>query len=151
MDENRALFRALSLEKLVTAIFIGLITFVAGLNVLVVLTMTVTDKARDIAVLVAMGARRAQIRRIFVMQGFVVGGIGTLCGLDWRIRTELDGGRVAIDSAECRDVRDPVRAVPFERIGRDMDCCGIGRNLQPRDARAGAGGVAHPAGRDPPI
>src|SRR5580704_2539405 len=43
MDENRALFRALSLEKLVTAIFIGLITFVAGLNILVVLTMTETD------------------------------------------------------------------------------------------------------------
>jgi lipoprotein-releasing system permease protein len=81
MDENRALFRALSLEKLVTAIFIGLITFVAGLNVLVVLTMTVTDKARDIAVLVAMGARRAQIRRIFVLQGLVVGGVGTLLGL----------------------------------------------------------------------
>jgi lipoprotein-releasing system permease protein len=81
MDENRALFRALSLEKLVTAIFIGLITFVAGLNVLVVLTMTVTDKARDIAILVAMGARRSQIRRIFVLQGLVVGGVGTLLGL----------------------------------------------------------------------
>src|SRR5271154_2218736 len=58
MDENRALFRALSLEKLVTALFIGLITFVAGLNILVVLTMTVTDRARDVAVLMAMGARR---------------------------------------------------------------------------------------------
>ncbi|MFZ0738617.1 MAG: ABC transporter permease [Candidatus Acidiferrales bacterium] len=81
MDENRALFRALSLEKLVTALFIGLITFVAGLNILVVLTMTVTDKTRDIAVLVAMGARRAQIRRIFVLQGFVVGALGTLLGL----------------------------------------------------------------------
>jgi lipoprotein-releasing system permease protein len=81
MEENRALFRALSLEKLVTAFFIGLITFVAGLNILVVLTMTVTDKARDIAVLVAMGARRSQIRRIFVLQGFVVGAIGTICGL----------------------------------------------------------------------
>src|SRR5580704_19566658 len=66
MDENRALFRALSLEKLVTALFIGLITFVAGLNILVVLTMTVTDRARDIAVLMAMGARSAQIRKIFV-------------------------------------------------------------------------------------
>src|SRR5882757_7355122 len=50
-DENRALFRALRLEKLVTALFIGLITFVAGLNILVMLAMTVTDRARDIAVL----------------------------------------------------------------------------------------------------
>ena len=81
MDENRALFRALSLEKLVTALFIGLITFVAGLNILVVLTMTVTDRARDIAVLMAMGARREQIRRIFMLQGLVVSIAGTLAGL----------------------------------------------------------------------
>jgi lipoprotein-releasing system permease protein len=81
MDENRALFRALSLEKLVTALFIGLITFVAGLNILVVLTMTVTDRARDIAVLMAMGARRQQIRKIFILQGLVVSITGTLVGL----------------------------------------------------------------------
>jgi lipoprotein-releasing system permease protein len=81
MEENRALFRALRLEKLVTAIFIGLITFVAGLNVLVVLSMTVTDKARDIAVLMSMGARREQIRRIFLWQGITIGATGTLAGL----------------------------------------------------------------------
>jgi lipoprotein-releasing system permease protein len=81
MDENRALFRALSLEKLVTALFIGLITFVAGLNILVVLTMTVTDRSRDIAVLVAMGARREQIRKIFVLQGLAVSIAGTVAGL----------------------------------------------------------------------
>ena len=76
MDENRALFRALRLEKLVTALFIGLITFVAGLNILVVLAMTVSDRARDIAVLMAMGARRQQIRKIFVLLGVAVGGVG---------------------------------------------------------------------------
>lgn len=81
MDENRALFRALSLEKLVTALFIGLITFVAGLNILVVLTMTVTDRARDIAVLMALGARRPQIRKIFILQGLVVSIAGTIVGL----------------------------------------------------------------------
>ncbi len=81
MDENRALFRALSLEKLVTALFIGLITFVAGLNILVVLTMTVTERARDIAVLMALGSRRRQIRRIFVLQGLVVSIAGTVVGL----------------------------------------------------------------------
>jgi len=81
MDENRALFRALSLEKLVTALFIGLITFVAGLNILVVLTMTVTDRARDIAVLMAMGTRRRQIRRIFVLQGLAVSIVGIIAGL----------------------------------------------------------------------
>src|SRR5215467_3600464 len=81
VEENRALFRALRLEKLVTAIFIGLITFVAGLNILVVLSMTVTDKARDIAVLRSMGARRQQIRAIFLCQGITIGAVGTVAGL----------------------------------------------------------------------
>ena len=81
MEENKALFRALKLEKLVTAIFIGLITFVAGLNILVVLSMSVTDKARDIAVLLSMGARREQIRRIFLLQGLAIGASGTVLGL----------------------------------------------------------------------
>jgi lipoprotein-releasing system permease protein len=80
-DENRALFRALHLEKLVTALFIGLITFVAGLNILVVLAMTVTDRARDIAVLMSLGTYRAQVRNIFVLQGLTVGVVGTIAGL----------------------------------------------------------------------
>jgi len=66
---------------LVTAIFIGLITFVAGLNILVVLSMTVTDKARDIAVLRSMGARREHIRKIFLLQGVAIGTTGTFAGL----------------------------------------------------------------------
>jgi lipoprotein-releasing system permease protein len=81
MEENRALFRALKLEKLVTAIFIGLITFVAGLNILVVLSMTVTEKARDIAVLLSMGARPEQVRKIFLLQGIAIGATGTIAGL----------------------------------------------------------------------
>lgn len=81
MEENRPLFRALRLEKLVTAIFIGLITFVAGLNILAVLSMTVTDKARDVAVLLSMGARREQVRKIFLWQGIAIGACGTLVGL----------------------------------------------------------------------
>jgi lipoprotein-releasing system permease protein len=81
MEQNRALFRALRLEKVVTATFIGLITFVAALNILVVLAMTVTEKARDIAVLMAMGARRNQVRNIFLWQGLTVAGGGTIIGL----------------------------------------------------------------------
>jgi lipoprotein-releasing system permease protein len=80
-EENQGLFRAMSVEKLADAIFIGLITFVAGLNVLVVLAMTVTDKAHDIAVLITLGARRIQVRNIFVIQGFLVGVAGTAIGL----------------------------------------------------------------------
>jgi lipoprotein-releasing system permease protein len=81
MEENHALFSALRLEKLVTAIFIGLITFVAGLNIIVVLSMTVTDRARDIAVLMAMGAKREQVRGVFFLQGLTIGTIGTFAGL----------------------------------------------------------------------
>lgn len=81
MESNGALFHALHLEKLVTAIFIGLISFVAGLNILVVLSMTVTDKAKDIAVLVSIGARREQVRRIFLLEGITIGAMGTILGL----------------------------------------------------------------------
>jgi lipoprotein-releasing system permease protein len=81
IQENRALFRALRLEKLVTAIFIGLITFVAGLNILVVLSMTVTDKAKDIAVLLSFGTRREQVRKIFLLQGITIGAAGIVAGL----------------------------------------------------------------------
>src|ERR1700704_6057880 len=81
MEENRGLFRALRLGKMGAAIFIRLITFVAGLNILVVLSMTVTDKARDIAVLMSMGARRKQIGTIFLWQGIIIGAVGTISGL----------------------------------------------------------------------
>lgn len=81
MESNGALFHALHLEKLVTAIFIGLISFVAGLNILVVLSMTVTDKAKDIAVLVSIGARREQVRSIFLLEGITIGATGTILGL----------------------------------------------------------------------
>jgi lipoprotein-releasing system permease protein len=81
MEEQRALFRALRLERLVTAIFIGLITLVAGLNILVVLSMTVTDRAKDIAVLRSMGSRSRQLRNIFLWQGFTIGATGTIMGL----------------------------------------------------------------------
>jgi len=81
MEAQRALFRALRLEKLVTAIFIGLITLVAGLNILVVLSMTVTDRAKDIAVLRSLGSRSVQIRNLFLCQGLAIGATGTLLGL----------------------------------------------------------------------
>jgi lipoprotein-releasing system permease protein len=81
MEQQRALFRALRLEKLVTAIFIGLITLVAGLNILVVLSMTVTDRAKDIAVLRSMGSRSRQLRNIFLLQGSTIGAAGTILGL----------------------------------------------------------------------
>jgi lipoprotein-releasing system permease protein len=80
MEQNRALFRALRLERLVTFITIGLIVFVAALNILISLTMMVMEKTKDIAVLLSMGARKSQIRRLFVAQGVLIGLIGTSIG-----------------------------------------------------------------------
>ena len=81
MEQNKAIFRALRLERLVTFITIGLIVFVAALNILISLTMMVMEKTRDIAVLMSMGTRKSQVRRIFISQGVLIGGIGTAIGL----------------------------------------------------------------------
>lgn len=81
MEQNRALFSALRLERTVTVITIGLIVFVAALNILISLVMMVMEKYRDIAVLVSMGARRRQIRNIFLLQGVLIGVAGTALGL----------------------------------------------------------------------
>jgi lipoprotein-releasing system permease protein len=81
MDQNRALLNALRLEKVVSVITVGLIQLVAALNILVVLVMLVMEKNRDIAILMAMGARRSQIQRVFVIQAMVISGVGCLLGL----------------------------------------------------------------------
>jgi lipoprotein-releasing system permease protein len=81
MQQNKALFRALRLERLVTFITIGLIVFVAALNILISLTMMVMEKTRDIAVLMSMGTRKSQVRRIFIAQGVLIGVVGTAIGL----------------------------------------------------------------------
>jgi len=81
MEQNKALFRALRLERLVTFITIGLIVFVAALNILISLTMMVMEKTRDIAVLMSMGTRKSQVRRVFIAQGLLIGVLGTAIGL----------------------------------------------------------------------
>jgi lipoprotein-releasing system permease protein len=81
MEQNKALFHALRLERLVTFITIGLIVFVAALNILISLIMLVMEKTKDIAVLMSMGTRRAQIRNLFIAQGLLIGMSGTVIGL----------------------------------------------------------------------
>jgi lipoprotein-releasing system permease protein len=81
MEVNRELFRALKLEQVVTFIVIALIVIVAALNILIALTMMVMEKTRDIAVLMSFGVQPGQVRRIFLMQGFLISVIGTALGL----------------------------------------------------------------------
>lgn len=80
-DQNKQLLHALKMERAVTVITIGLIELIAGLNILITLTMVVLTKYKDIAVLIAMGARRKQIARIFMLQGLLIGLVGTAVGL----------------------------------------------------------------------
>jgi len=93
MEQNRALFRALRLERAVTFLTIGLIVFVAALNILISLIMMVMEKTKDIAVLLSMGARRRQVRAIFVFQGVLIGLIGTVAGLILGYGIALAGAR----------------------------------------------------------
>jgi lipoprotein-releasing system permease protein len=79
-DVNGALFSALWLEKMAISITIGLIVMVAALNIIASLVLLVMEKSRDIAILKTMGASAASIRRIFMLQGLVIGFIGTLAG-----------------------------------------------------------------------
>jgi lipoprotein-releasing system permease protein len=81
MEQNRQILGALRMERVVTIITIGLIELIAALNILITLTMLVMEKYRDISILMSMGARREQIRRIFMLQGVIIGVIGTIIGL----------------------------------------------------------------------
>ena len=81
MEQNRELFRALKLEQVVTFIVIALIVLVAALNILIALTMMVMEKTRDIAVMMSFGVEPGQVRRIFLLQGFLISLIGTVVGL----------------------------------------------------------------------
>jgi lipoprotein-releasing system permease protein len=81
MEENKPLFHALKMEKVVTYITIGLIVFVAALNILISLIMMVMEKTKDIAVLMSLGTKKKQIRRVFIAQGVLIGVIGTAIGL----------------------------------------------------------------------
>jgi lipoprotein-releasing system permease protein len=81
MERNRQVMNALRMERAVTVITIGLIELVAALNILIVLVMMVMEKYKDIAVLMSMGARREQIRNIFMLQGVLIGVVGSVIGL----------------------------------------------------------------------
>jgi lipoprotein-releasing system permease protein len=81
MEQYHQILDALSMERIVTAVTIGLIEIVAAMNILITLIMMVMEKNREIAVLMSMGATRRQIRKIFMLQGALIGVVGTALGL----------------------------------------------------------------------
>ncbi len=79
-DMYRNLFSALKLEKIAMFIILTFIVLVAAFNIIISLIMLVMEKSRDIAVLKALGATSDRIMRIFIVQGMVVGVVGTFLG-----------------------------------------------------------------------
>ena len=93
MQLNRNLFSALKLEKVMMFLLLVLITLVASFNIVSTLTMIVSEKQREIAVLKAMGSTRKAIMRIFMLNGLIIGLTGTVIGIPlgyaflWLIQT----------------------------------------------------------------
>ena len=81
MEQNKQLLGALKMERIVSLITIGLIQLIAALNIFITLVMMVMEKQRDIAILLSMGTRQEQIRRIFIYQGLLIGVVGSVLGL----------------------------------------------------------------------
>jgi lipoprotein-releasing system permease protein len=80
-EQNRSLFQALKLEKMGMGVILLLIVIVAAFNIVSTLIMVVTDKTREIGILKAMGLPARSVRRIFLVQGVVIGAVGTTLGL----------------------------------------------------------------------
>jgi lipoprotein-releasing system permease protein len=78
---NHNLFTALTLQKLVLVIILTLIIIVAAVNMISALTMMVTDKTREIAILKSMGATSRSVALIFQVVGLAIGGVGTILGV----------------------------------------------------------------------
>ncbi len=116
-EQNSALFRALNLEKLGMGLILLLIIIVAAFNVVSTLTMVVRDKTREIGILKAMGLPSAAVRRIFLMQGLVIGIVGTCTGLAVGVAAGFTIDRyklIALDPQVYFIDHLPVRLQPFD-------------------------------------
>jgi lipoprotein-releasing system permease protein len=127
IQQNQSLFSALWLEKVAIGITIGLIVMVAALNIVATLVLMVMEKHKDIAILVSMGASRAAITRVFMLQGTLIGAAGTLTGaaLGWTACRVLDHFkliRVPVDVYQ-------VSYVPFTLLPWDATVVVIGAVL----------------------
>ena len=124
---NQSLFSALWLEKTAIAITIGLIVMVAALNIVATLILMVMEKHQDIAILVSMGASRGAITRIFMLQGTLIGAVGTLVGglLGFTACQILDRYRLLKIPEDVYQVS----YVPFHLLPRDAALVVVGAVL----------------------
>jgi lipoprotein-releasing system permease protein len=108
METNQSLFSALWLEKMVTAIFVSFIVGVAALNIVANQIMIVMQKTRDIAILRSMGATARSIMLVFMLQGSIIGTLGTAVG-----------AALGVGSADSRHL--PAGAIP-RGVPSDSTC-----------------------------
>ena len=116
-DMNQSLFSALWLEKMAISFTIGLIVMVAALNIVASLILLVMEKHRDIAILKTMGASAKSVTIIFMLQGLIIGVVGTGVGasLGYLIARILDHYkliRVPVDVYQISHV--PFKVLPFD-------------------------------------
>lgn len=96
MEMNKNLFAALRLEKRVMFIILSLIVLVAAFNIITTLIMVVMEKSKDIAILKSMGAKSGSIMNIFILQGVIIGAIGTLLGAAGGIAVALNLSKISV-------------------------------------------------------
>ena len=96
MQMNKNLFSALKLEKRVMFIILSLIVLVAAFNIISTLIMVVMEKNRDIAILKSMGATAKGIMKIFVLQGIIIGAVGTILGCIGGLAVALNLEKVSL-------------------------------------------------------
>ena len=118
-DMNRSLFSALSLEKIAISLTIGLIVMVAALNIVASLILLVMEKHRDIAILKTMGASARSVTTIFMLQGLLIGIVGTMVGAaaGYAVSQVADRYqliRVPVDVYQIAHV--PFRVQPFDFV-----------------------------------
>jgi lipoprotein-releasing system permease protein len=116
-EMNRPLFSALSLEKIAVSLAISLIVMVAALNIVATLILLVMEKSRDIAILKTMGASARSVTVIFMLQGLVIGVVGTSAGaaLGYALSFVLDRYKLIHMSSEIYQVAYlPFTVRPFE-------------------------------------
>ena len=117
--QNASLFSALKLEKLAMGLVVFLICVVAAFNVVGTLSMVVRDKTREIGILRAMGLPQASIRRVFVVQGALIGLVGTAAGaiMGFALGRMVDSGRwIRIDPSIYFIDHLPVQTSPRDAL-----------------------------------
>ena len=119
VEMNQALYSALWIEKVAVGTAIGLIVAVAALNIVATLVLMVMEKHKDIAILISMGASRGAIMRVFMLQGSVIGVVGTALGgaLGASACWALDHFRlVRVPESVYQIAWVPFRLVPMEAV-----------------------------------